>query len=205
MSGFSGNMECEMENVARLIFWVSVGSLIYIYLGYPLLLALVRLVTPGRHNDARYQPTVTVLIAAYNEEINIERKLRETLALDYPASKLEVLVVSDDQIVSSYSDPRVRLLRVKDRHGKTHAQNKGVAQCRGDIVVFSDATAVYHPESIRRLAANYNDESVGAVSGRYRYFDSESGSPTGLGSIAFWNYENIIDIDRVFRLYLLSP
>jgi len=100
---------------------------------------------------------------------------RRTLALDYPPDKLEI-VVSDgstdktDEIVGSFPDPRVRLVRVTDRKGKTNAQNIGVTHCNGDVIVFSDATTVYHPESLRYLAANFVEPKVGAVSGRYKYF-----------------------------------
>jgi cellulose synthase/poly-beta-1,6-N-acetylglucosamine synthase-like glycosyltransferase len=97
----------------------------------------------------------------------------------------------------------VRLLRVEGRRGKTHVQNEGVKQCHGDIIVFSDATTVYHPDSLALLACHYEDPRVGAVSGRYKYFDLEGGSPTGLGSIAFWNYENVIKLFQG-RIYTLT-
>jgi len=97
-----------------------------------------------------------------------------------------------DAIVRSISDPRVRLLRIEGRKGKTKAQNEGVVQARGEVLVFSDATTTYHPQALLYLACNYADPHVGAVSGRYQYFDSGGKSPTGLGTIAFWNYENFI-------------
>lgn len=200
MNAFYMNTLFDLTGAAQLIFWISVAALFYVYVGYPVLLAILAAFAPRRTKDPLYTPRVSILIAAYNEEASIERKLRETLALEYPQDKLEILVVSDgstdqtDSIVAHCGDPRVRLLRVEGRRGKTNAQNEGVKQCRGDIVVFSDATAVYHPQSIRRLVSNYIDPRVGAVSGRYQYFDLNGGSPTGLGSIAFWNYENVIKL-----------
>lgn len=200
MNAFYASMPPEITGIALVLFWVSVAAIFYVYVGYPLLLAIVSLFAPKRSKDPLYTPRVSVLIAAYNEEASIERKIRETLALEYPQDKLEILVVSDgssdrtDTIVAHCTDARVRLLRVEGRRGKTHAQNEGVKQCTGEIIVFSDATAVYHPQSIRRIVANYVDPRVGAVSGRYQYFDLEGGSPTGLGSIAFWNYENVIKL-----------
>jgi cellulose synthase/poly-beta-1,6-N-acetylglucosamine synthase-like glycosyltransferase len=83
-------------------------------------------------------------------------------------------------------------MRTSERRGKTNAQNEGVPHCTGEVIVFSDATTIYHPQALRFLAANYVDPTVGAVSGRYDYFDPDGHSPTGLGSIAFWNYENFI-------------
>jgi len=184
--------------VAEVVFWASVGMLMYVYLGYPTLLALVAPFYRRPNKQPGYYPTISVLIAAYNEEAHIGQKLAETLALDYPFDKMEILVVSDgsadrtDEIVNSCQDPRVKLLRIDARKGKTNAQNEGVKQCRGEVIVFSDATAVYHPNALQYLACHYEDAQVGAVSGRYQYFDPKGESPTGLGSVAFWNYENLI-------------
>jgi cellulose synthase/poly-beta-1,6-N-acetylglucosamine synthase-like glycosyltransferase len=145
-----------------------------------------------------FVPKLSVLIAAYNEEAGIEKKLRETLALDYPSDSIKIIVLSDgstdrtDSIVESFNDPRVQLLRVTGRLGKTNAQNEGVKIAKGDVLIFSDATTIYHKMALKYLASNYADPRVGAVSGRYQYFDVEGGSPTGAGTIAFWNYENFI-------------
>ena len=183
-----------------LLALVAGGLLVYVYIGYPLLLALLTLIFRRRRPEVGYTPSISVLICAYNEEAAIGRKIKQTLALEYPPSKLEILVVSDgstdrtDEIVRSFSDARVRLLRVEGRLGKTNAQNQGVQQCRGEVIVFSDATAIYHPKVLLYLAAHYEDSKVGAVSGRYKYFDPEDASPTGLGSVAFWNYENMIKL-----------
>jgi len=184
--------------VAKIIFYASALALFYVYVGYPALLFLIAPFRKRRRPEPGYVPSISVLIAACNEETNIGQKLEQTLALDYPADKMEVLVMSDgsqdrtDEIVAGFSDPRVRLLRIPDRRGKTHAQNQGVKLATGDILVFSDATTVYHQQALKYLAANYQDANVGAVSGRYQYFDPNQDSPTGLGTIAFWNYENNI-------------
>ena len=183
---------------AEILFWACAGLLFYVYVGYPALLALITAISFRKRLAPDYLPTISVLIAAYNEQAGIERKLRETLALDYPADRMEVLVLSDastdatDAIVQACKDPRVRLLRMGERKGKTHAQNEGARAARGEVLIFSDATTTYHPEALRYLAASYRDPSVGAVSGRYQYFDPSKASPTGLGSIAFWSYENFI-------------
>jgi cellulose synthase/poly-beta-1,6-N-acetylglucosamine synthase-like glycosyltransferase len=188
----------SFAGAARIVFWLAALLLFYVYAGYPLLLALIGLFVRRRRPEYGYCPQISVLIAAYNEEAAIERKIRQTLELEYPAKKLEVLVLSDcstdrtDEIVKTFPDPRVRLVRMTERRGKTHAQNEGVGQARGEVIVFSDATAIYHPKALLYLACNYQDAAVGAVSGRYQYFDPEGKSPTGLGSVAFWNYENLI-------------
>src|SRR4051794_10105123 len=179
---------------------VAVALLIYVYVGYPLLLAVLSTFFSRSRPKVGYTPFISVLISAYNEEAAISRKIEQTLALEYPADKLELVVVSDgstdrtEEIVAAVQDARVRLLRMPQRGGKTNAQNEGVKHCHGEVIVFSDATAAYHPKSLLYLGANYGDPRVGAVSGRYKYFDPEDSSPTGLGSVAFWNYENVIKL-----------
>ncbi|HEU4415795.1 MAG TPA: glycosyltransferase family 2 protein [Candidatus Angelobacter sp.] len=187
-----------LGSVARLVFWLAAFALVYVYAGYPLLLALVGMFVRRRRPEPGYCPRISVLVAAYNEEEAIGRKIQQTLALEYPADKIEVLILSDcstdrtDEIVQAIPDSRVRLVRMAERRGKTHAQNQGIRQAGGDVVVFSDATAIYHSKALLYMACNYQDASVGAVSGRYQYFDPGDQSPTGLGSVAFWNYENMI-------------
>jgi cellulose synthase/poly-beta-1,6-N-acetylglucosamine synthase-like glycosyltransferase len=187
-----------LSNFAEGLFWCSAGAILYAYIGYPVLLVICALFFRRRKPADDHTPPVTVLIAAYNEEAGIVRKVRNTLELRYPQDRLEIVVVSDgstdgtDDAVRRLNNPRVRLLRVEGRRGKTHAQNEAVEHCRGEIIVFSDATTVYHPDSVRRLVRHYSDPRVGAVSGRYQYFDSSGRSPSGFGSIAFWNYENVI-------------
>lgn len=192
----------DLTSLAAWTFGSAAFLLFYAYLGYPMVLGIVSLFRrPRPRPEAEdYRPAVSVLIAAYNEEETVARKLEETLAAKYPADRIEIVVASDgstdrtDEIVSAFPDSRVRLVRVEGRKGKTNAQNEAIKICRGEIIVFSDATAVYHPESISRMVAHYANPNVGAVSGRYKYFDAVGKSPTGLGSVAFWNYENLIKL-----------
>ena len=188
--------------LAKIIFFGAALTLFYVYVGYPVLLGLLALFSRRARPQPGYTPNISILIAACNEEANIRQKLKQTLDLDYPAEKMEILVLSDgsqdrtDEIVQQFGDPRVRLIRIPQRQGKTNAQNHGVRYAQGDVLVFSDATTVYHPQALRYLTANYEDEKVGAVSGRYQYFETEQTSPTGLGTIVFWNYENNIKVQQ---------
>jgi cellulose synthase/poly-beta-1,6-N-acetylglucosamine synthase-like glycosyltransferase len=187
-----------MNRALVLVFWFSMAALVYVYVGYLLLLVVTSVFVRRTQQPLGYTPRLSILIAAYNEESGIAKKLEQTLSLDYPAELFEIIVLSDgsndrtDQIVESFEDPRIRLLRVTGRKGKTNAQNEGAKIAAGDILVFSDATTIYHPKALRYLASNYVDDRVGAVSGRYLYFDADQKSPMGLGTIAFWNYENFI-------------
>src|SRR5882762_9617642 len=155
-----------MASAARIIFWLAALLLFYVYAGYPLLLAIIGLFVRRRRLEPGYCPRISVLIAAYNEEEAIERKLQQTLALEYPADKLEVLVLSDcssdrtDEIVSAFPDGRVRLVRLPERGGKTLAQNYGIKQATGEIIVFSDATAIYQSKALLYLACNRKHDDL---------------------------------------------
>jgi cellulose synthase/poly-beta-1,6-N-acetylglucosamine synthase-like glycosyltransferase len=184
----------------RFVLIGSAAVIAYTYLGYPLLLLVICVFRHRRNTESGYLPFVSILIAAYNEQEGIGKKIEQTLALDYPSESTEILILSDcssdqtDEIVRSMADPRVRLIRMPERRGKTHAQNEGVKAARGSILVFSDATTVYHPKALRYLAGHYNDPQVGAVTGRNLYFDPQGNSPTGMGTMLFWNYENLIKV-----------
>jgi cellulose synthase/poly-beta-1,6-N-acetylglucosamine synthase-like glycosyltransferase len=183
-----------------IVFWIVVLLIVYAYVGYAAAVLLLSLFVhrPVRSDDA-YEPDVTLLITAYNEERDIARKLEDCLRLDYPASKFEIIVASDgstddtDRIVNSFAarHDNVKLIRVEGRVGKTETQNQAVAQARGEVIVFSDATTEYRGDAIRKLVRNYADPDVGAVSGKYSYRTLEK-SAMGRSTIVFWDYENLI-------------
>jgi cellulose synthase/poly-beta-1,6-N-acetylglucosamine synthase-like glycosyltransferase len=190
----------DWTSIFQFLLIANVTAVAYTYVGYPLLLFGISLCRRRRTVEQGYLPFVSVLIAAYNEERSIGTKIEQTLALDYPPDLMEVLVLSDcssdhtDDIVRCFTDRRVRLVRIPERHGKTHAQNEGAIIAKGSVLIFSDATTVYHPQALRLLASHYQDPKVGAVTGRNLYFDRGGNSPTGAGTVLFWNYENLIKI-----------
>ena len=179
------------------LFWFLVAIIFYTYFGYPLLILIISLFVGKKVSRADIEPSVTFLIAAYNEEKSIKEKIEDTLRLDYPKDKLEILVASDasgdntDNIVKGFQDKRVRLFRVEGRVGKTEVQNQAVKIAKGEIIIFSDATTKYEKSAIRNIVRNYTGPGVGAVSGRYKYFDTGK-TQIGTGTIAFWDYENFI-------------
>lgn len=176
------------------IFWLGVAAVGYAYVGYPLLLTLLSLIRPKPVRSKTWTPSVSVIIAAYNEERDLAAKLENTLALDYPKSELEVIVTSDcstdrtDEIVRSFAARGVRLHRQEERHGKTAAQNAAVEKARGEIVVFSDATTHYQPDVLRLMVPAFADQSIGCVTGRVIYQDVKDSS-VGAGTQSYWNYE----------------
>ncbi|MFO0973680.1 MAG: glycosyltransferase [Phycisphaerae bacterium] len=161
----------------EIIFWTALAAVAYALLVYPVLAVLLAVAARRRARREPVEPTVSMIIAAYNEETAIGEKLEQTLALDYPRDRLEVIVASDgssdrtDAIVQSFADRGVRLFRGPGRQGKTGTLNGAVAMATGEIVVFSDATGVFSRNSLRELASYFADPTVGCVTGRvaYRY------------------------------------
>ena len=178
----------------EVVFWLSVAAVGYAYVGYPLLLSLLSKVAAKPVKSQEWTPSVSVIIAAYNEERDLAAKLENTLALDYPASQLEIIVTSDcssdrtDEIARSFAPRGVRLHRQEERHGKTAAQNAAVEKARGEIIVFSDATTHYQPDVLRLLTPSFADPSVGCATGRVIYHDDKESS-VGAGTQSYWNYE----------------
>jgi cellulose synthase/poly-beta-1,6-N-acetylglucosamine synthase-like glycosyltransferase len=179
------------------LFLLSAAAIMYVYVGYSVLIPLLAFFSRKPVRIGEIEPKVTFLITAYNEEKNIRRKLEEVLELDYPGSKMEVLVASDgstdrtDEIVRKFAGRGVILTRIEGRVGKTATQNEAVMIAGGDIIIFSDATTTYRKDAVRKIVRNYHDPAVGAVSGRYEYVNP-SGAPVGIGTIIFWKYENYI-------------
>jgi cellulose synthase/poly-beta-1,6-N-acetylglucosamine synthase-like glycosyltransferase len=138
-------------------------------------------------------PAVTLVISAFNEEREIGAKIENSLALDYPADKLQILVVSDastdrtDEIVSSYAHRGVGLVRMTERGGKTLGLNKAAEQATGDVIVFSDANAMYGRQAVSMLMRNFADPNVGAVVGESGYTSADALSERSEG--LYWKYE----------------
>lgn len=178
-----------------LVFLTFLGLVAGHYFLFPLAVFLLSAFVRRPVQKDAITPTVSLIVAAYNEEKVIEAKLRNIEALDYPYGRLEVIIVSDGssdrtaQIVEQYRGRPVRNLYHPLRRGKTHAIERAVAVATGEILLFSDANTFYSPQSIRHLTANFADSSVGAVSGQKRIFKSE-GRQSSLGDRLFWGYES---------------
>jgi cellulose synthase/poly-beta-1,6-N-acetylglucosamine synthase-like glycosyltransferase len=180
-----------------LAFWICLGAALWSYLGYPLLLAgLVRL----RRRPiaaAEIEPTITIVVAAYNEQKHIARKLEMLLALDYPAEKREIYVASDAStddthaIVARYADAGVRLAVLPARGGKTSAQNLAASLATGEILIFTDATTDLDSTALRTMLRPFADARVGCVGAELEYV-SEGGTAVGKGAGAYWRYERAI-------------
>lgn len=152
-------------------FWISLLAVVYAYFGYPILLLMLRR-RPLSLAASSTVPSVSFILPVHNEDAVLERKLRNTLALDYPADRLRIIVISDGssdrtlEIARQFvADHRVEVIAQTVRQGKAAALNRGLEQAHGDIVVFSDASILLEPESLRRIVAPFADPAVGSVSG----------------------------------------
>lgn len=181
---------------AELAFWILVLLVLYVYAGYPLLLTIVNRSAEPDPAVSGTPPKVTFLISAFNEADCIAEKIDNTLALDYPKDRIEIILISDasddgtDDIVRGYADRGVRLLRMEQRGGKTLGLNAAVARSSGDVIVFSDANAMYRPDAVRRLVAPFANARIGAVIGESTYV--EAASESGRSESLYWSYETSI-------------
>lgn len=186
-----------IDRAEQVVFWACLGVLGYVYAGYPVLVYVVSLLSPKIVKKAEIEPYVTVLITAFNEEAAIRSKIENTLLIDYPADKLEILIASDgstdhtDEIVKEFKDRGVKLFRQEGRVGKTATQNKAVEIATGEIILFSDATTMYNADVFSTLLPNFADESVGCVAGRLVYVDDAS-TTVGKGARRYWGYETFL-------------
>lgn len=192
----------------HIIFWTSVGFVLYAYFGYPAALMALSVVRHRRVRKGNSTPRVSFIITAHNEESRIREKIENTLAQDYPARCLEIIVASDcstdgtDRLVHSYAD-RVRLIRAPQRHGKEAAQLLAVQAASGDVLVFSDVATSLATDGISSIVRNFDDPTVGCVSSIDRFIDPD-GSISGEG--AYVRYEMFLRLleTRVNTLVGLS-
>ena len=173
------------------------GVLAYHYVGYAALMKIWGQAFPKPVQWAADNvPTISLIVSAYNETAVIEQKIKNSLSLDYPAEKLEIIVITDGSddtspnIVARYAEQGIKLMHDPVRRGKSAAMNRAAAQAVGDILVFSDANAFYLPDALRQLGRNFHDETVGCVSGNktIRSSDGNIGQSAGL----YWRYESAI-------------
>jgi cellulose synthase/poly-beta-1,6-N-acetylglucosamine synthase-like glycosyltransferase len=183
--------------VFPIVFWLSITAFFYPYLVYPIIVKLLGKFFPHPVHYRSWEPKVTILIPAYNEVSCIRATIENKLALDYPKSKLQIIVISDgsndgtDEIVCEFSNDCVELLRREMRNGKADALNQAVSKATGEILVFSDANSLFASDAIRLMAENLADENVGYVTGGLTLLN-DSGNVSGQGGNAYIRYEDML-------------
>ena len=174
----------------------SLGLVLYVFAGYPALIGLLARLRPRPvHHDARHRPTVSLVVVAYNEAQVIDQKLRNCAELEYPADRLEVIVIadgSDDGSPDLVRDrPGVRLLFETERRGKLMAMNRAAGHANHEILVFSDANNLYARDALLELVAPFADPAVGVVTGR-KAIASDTGRSLDESESLYWRYESQI-------------
>lgn len=180
---------------AEAVFWTAATIIAYTYVGYPLLLYVMTRQRRSISPAGSAWPRVTLIISAYNEKEVMAEKLLNALELDYPRDLLEILVVSDasddgtDEIVTGFEDQNVRLIRQTQRLGKSAGLNLGVGQAHGEIIIFSDANALYEPSAIRNLVRHFSEPRAGYVVGNARYSERPGQTASAESEGIYWRLE----------------
>jgi cellulose synthase/poly-beta-1,6-N-acetylglucosamine synthase-like glycosyltransferase len=183
--------------LAEIIFISSLALIFYACVGYSMLAFALSHLRKRPVRKADITPSVSIIIAAHNEERDIAAKIERTLALDYPKERVEIIVASDcstdrtDEIVRSYADRGVILHRQPERRGKTMAQNRAVEASSGEVIVFTDATTAHNDDMLRKIVRSFADTEVGCVSSHVIYVDLSKTS-VGRGCRSYWGYEKFV-------------
>lgn len=187
-------------SILSVIFWLSIFIVCYSYIGYGLLLYLVirvKRLLQGKKADAAapFVPDVTFLVAAYNEEDFIAEKIANSLAMNYPAGKIQFIFVTDgssdntNEIISQH--PRITLLYDPQRKGKMAAVNRAMAMVTTPFVVLSDANTLLNPAAVSLLMQHFADDQVGVVAGEKKVM-ATTGGAEAQGEGMYWKYESLL-------------
>jgi biofilm PGA synthesis N-glycosyltransferase PgaC len=188
-----------MTQFAIGLFLTGVLIILYTYIGYGLIIFILSKIKSKKTKQYRYEnemPSVTMVIAAYNEEQYIEAKIVNTLSLQYPREKLSVYIVTDGssdntpRIVSKF--PQVRLFHESQRRGKISAVNRIMKYVRTPVVIFSDANTFLNQEAIKNIVRHYADPNVGGVAGEKRIYKKAEDNASGAGEGLYWKYESFL-------------
>lgn len=178
-----------------ILFWISLFIIFYTYIGYGIILfVLVKIFRRRKPPIDDYElPTLTVMVAAYNEEDFIRKKIENTLQLEYPAGKIKYIFVTDGStdrtvdIIKEY--PSVQLMHKEGRSGKIAAVHRAMQEVDTEIVVFTDANTLLNTSALQKMAKHYADKKVGAVSGEKRVEITETADATAAEGF-YWKYES---------------
>lgn len=180
------------------LFWLLCSLILYTYFIYPVLLSVFGSLKTACKSSPDLLPVVSLVMSAYNEEKVIRDKIENSLALDYPKDKLEILFASDgsddktDAIISEYASV-VSFVRISPRAGKVNALNRLIPASKGEIVVLSDANTMFEHNALRALVSRFADTGVGCVCGRLVLrspVNASGGEIEGL----YWKYENSLKV-----------
>jgi cellulose synthase/poly-beta-1,6-N-acetylglucosamine synthase-like glycosyltransferase len=180
----------------ELTFVVSCFIIFYNYAGYALIaVVLNKLKRPPLPDTENFTPSVSFIVAAYNEEDFIREKILNSLRQDYPVDRIEFIFISDGSsdrtpaIIGEH--PSVKLLHQPQRNGKSHAINRAVATARNEVLIFSDANTTLNDQAVRNIARHYKDPKTGGVAGEKKVISAGT-DEVGGGEGLYWKYESFL-------------
>lgn len=184
----------------KIIFFISLFLIFYSFIGYPISLIILNKIGKGKklNIDKQYEPSISIIIPAHNEERVIENKLKNLISLQYPKNKVEIIIASDNSsdntniivrnFITSNKAKNIMLYEVNERKGKTNAQNEAVRIAKGEIIIFSDANSMLKEDSLIELVKFMSDETVAYVSGQLVYTNGDISNASNAES-TYWNYD----------------
>ncbi len=184
----------------KLLFWISTTIIIYHYLGYGILITFLSKLKEKKAQLPRLKdedlPAVTLVIAAYNEEEIIKEKIKNSVSLDYPENKLNILFVTDgstdqtNELIENH--PQVNLSYKSQRAGKIGAINRIMPKIESPITIFSDANVMINEDGLKKLVAHFQNNMVGGVSGEKTILQSGLENASSSGEGLYWKYESFL-------------
>jgi len=182
--------------ILEIVFWAMMGLVVYAYVGYPAALwVATRLRRTSWKTDDHYNPSVSIIVAAHNEERVIGKRVENLLGLAYPADRMEILIGSDGsddrtvEILKGFSDARVRVFDFAERRGKVAVLKDLVSRATGEVLVFSDANTMFHDDAVQKLGGRLADARGGAVCGHLNLVSSKTGLTA---ENHYWRYEQYL-------------
>lgn len=188
-----------MINILIILFWIALAMVIYTYVGYGILTTMLvwikKKIIPASKLDPDFEPNVSLIIPCFNEGDFISKKIENTLSLEYPQSRLQVIYISDGsddhslEILKQHQD-KYLWMHSAERKGKASAMNRAVLEASGEIIIFCDANTLLNQEAVRELVAPYADPRIGAVTGEKRILVQNSEHVSSAGEGLYWKYES---------------
>ncbi len=190
-----------MMIIVTIFFWISLGILFYCYMGYGVLVLLFTTLRSffapsSKKGSSENTLPVTLIITAYNEEKILEQKILNTLSIDYPVDKLQLIFITDgsvdgsEKLVRQY--PSIVLLHQPERRGKYAAIKRAMKQVQTPVVVFSDANTILNPDCIKKIASHYTNAKTGGVAGEKKIARNKTISAVGEAEGLYWQYESFM-------------
>ncbi len=183
-----------MSIISFILFCATLFLCVVTYALYPIAIYFISRFYSFKVDKKDYYPFVSIIISAYNEEKHIEEKITNTLSLDYPKDKLEIIIGSDGssdktvELAEKYSAHGIKLIDFKVNRGKTIVQNECVTASKGEILIFMDAASLLNKDAIRKIVQNFADSRIGCVAGCLRFVNTETNLTTESQGI-YWKYE----------------